>query len=44
MQAAFPARRGRVFTGAPSAPRPIAFVAVYTDATRLTTPGERDSF
>jgi anti-sigma factor RsiW len=35
--------QGRAATGA-RVHRPIAFVAVYTDAMRLTTPGLRDSF
>jgi hypothetical protein len=44
MQATLSARRGRVSAGAHRATRPVAFVAVYTDAMRLTTPGVRDSF
>jgi anti-sigma factor RsiW len=43
-QATAPARGGRTSTGAHNTSRPIAFVAVYTDAMRLTTPGVRDSF
>jgi hypothetical protein len=38
------ARHGRVQAGTQAGSRPIAFVAVYTDAMRLTTPGVRDSF
>jgi hypothetical protein len=44
LHAMLPARRGRASTGAHGGTRPIAFVAVYTDAMRLTTPGVRDSF
>jgi hypothetical protein len=43
-QATLPSRRARTSSEAYSATRPIAFVAVYTDAMRLTTPGVRDSF
>jgi anti-sigma factor RsiW len=43
VQAASAGRRGRDSARAQSATKPIAFVAVYTDAMRLTLPGGRDS-
>jgi hypothetical protein len=39
----WPAPGNRSAIGARRATRPLAFVAVYTDAIRLTTPGTDDS-
>lgn len=43
-QSGVPARRGQPSAGTRKAAGSHAFVAVYTDAMRLTTPGVRDSF